>query len=70
LGGTTTVDGHLLPSKDAVDTNGGEWNIGSSSLRWHTAYIKNLNISGTISTSGAIGITNTADGITGSSNNG
>lgn len=42
LGGTTTVDGHLLPSKDAVDTNGGEWNIGSGTKRWHTAYIKNL----------------------------
>jgi archaellum component FlaG (FlaF/FlaG flagellin family) len=32
----------LLPSKDAVDTNGGEWNIGSGTKRWHTAYIKNL----------------------------
>lgn len=29
LNGTTVVGGHLLPSKDAVTTNGGEWNIGS-----------------------------------------
>jgi len=28
LGGTTTVDGHLLPSKDG-DNNDNEWNIGS-----------------------------------------
>ncbi len=50
LGGTTTVDGHLLPSKDA-DTSNDEWNIGSiddfdtstsgvQPRRWNNLYLK------------------------------
>lgn len=49
LGGTTTVDGHLLPSKDGDDVND-EWNIGSLNInddpegevmprRWHNLYL-------------------------------
>ena len=49
LNGTTVVGGHLLPSKDAVTTNGGEWNIGSLDInpnatgnqyrRWRNLYL-------------------------------
>lgn len=90
LGGTTTVDGHLLPSKDA-DTANDEWNIGSiddfdtstsgvQPRRWNNLYLRgnigssaypiNTLYATNINSSGPLGITSTADGITGSSNNG
>lgn len=55
LGGTTTVAGHLLPSKNAATTPA-EWNIGANDKKWHTIYalngnFTNLIISGTDITS-------------------
>lgn len=53
LSGTTTVAGHLLPSKDATPTPS-EWNIGASDKKWHTVYALNGNFTNLTSTEGTI----------------
>ena len=70
LSGTTTITGHLLPSKNATanDTNQ-EWSIGSSSKKWHTLYALNGNFTNLTVNGNSINATDLNEVVNGASTN-